>query len=1049
MKHRHILHLLLLALLLAVAPVTGAQSVILCEDFEGHDELNGFRPDGWGFDYDEFVNAGFGTSIGTEGNPILYISMGIAASGGLYARFINGGHGITMTLPTGVDWSGQMLTFQVGNRNITPPNSTLVIGTQENDTAYSTFRLLDSIALPSSETPTGWIPVAVALDSIPTGHNTLCIRWHEDNASHRQLSFSIDNLTITSLFARNMRVLGHGATSVTLDWEASAGSNVILYMYDNYNAPEPVSYTSLPAVVEGLQPGRNYTFIIRPSVDSLALACRHLADSVTIYLPDDHGSCIAYDDFYGSETQAFYGLFQNPYTDTNFIDFGKNSMYSRHTVHWDTTEYDPRTGGQLRTIPEGYSSSVRLGNWNVGREAESMLYTVTVDTLDYDLIVLHYASVLQDPNHPSIQQPHFLFELLDENYQKIDPTCGAADFVASSSLGWNSFNDLLWKDWTTVGFSVKAYQGRTIHVRLTTFDCGAGAHYGYAYFVLDCAQSTIRVSNCHGAATVTLTAPSGFNYSWYRSTDSATIISTQQSISVPIDGSLYHCRTSFVDRPECSFTVSAHAIAAHNVAAIDTAVTFDSCTMYVAFHNASSLISGTDGTYDTTAYPGNAQWDFAGGLASTASDTVIAFTQPGNYNVTLTSDYADCQDVATIEIVVPVPASTHRDTVATACDSLHWRGFSVYCIADSSHHLELTDTFHFPNPYGCDSTLTLHLDIHPSYLIHDTTLFCFVDSLSYGGTTYVADTVLPLAYSSVYGCDSIRPLLLTHRPPLPPVAMTISNIVDTFAVGHPLAGCSEMPLVAVDTSHVSAWRWSVSERLQQGESRSNSAAEWSLGAGCWTLALVRTDSIGCTDTTRIDSVAIVMPSPHASFTIAPKRIPILGATTTMQNTSAPDTCSWLWYNATDSVTSRDWSYRWPEVSAASDELVTLVATLRHDVILNDSLVTIFCTDTAVDTVHIVIPWLDFPSLVTPNGDGVNDIWGIVGLLEEGWFPQNELWIFNEWGVLVYHVRDISSPDQFWDPNERPCPDGAYFYRFAARSKYGIVRRNGVIEVLRK
>ena len=128
--------------------------------------------------------------------------------------------------------------------------------------------------------------------------------------------------------------------------------------------------------------------------------------------------------------------------------------------------------------------------------------------------------------------------------------------------------------------------------------------------------------------------------------------------------------------------------------------------------------------------------------------------------------------------------------------------------------------------------------------------------------------------------------------------------------------------------------------------------------------------------------------------------------------------------------------------------MTLVATLRHTLLLNDTLHTLFCTDTAADTVHILLPWLDFPSLVTPNGDGINDIWGIVGLLDEGWFPQNELWIFNQWGVLVYHVRDINSPDQLWDPNERPCPDGAYFYRFAARNKYGIVRRNGVIEVLR-
>ena len=61
---------------------------------------------------------------------------------------------------------------------------------------------------------------------------------------------------------------------------------------------------------------------------------------------------------------------------------------------------------------------------------------------------------------------------------------------------------------------------------------------------------------------------------------------------------------------------------------------------------------------------------------------------------------------------------------------------------------------------------------------------------------------------------------------------------------------------------------------------------------------------------------------------------------------------------------------------------------------------------------------------------------------------NELWIFNQWGVCVYHVRNITRDDQFWDPNDLPCPDGTYYYRFMAQNPYGIVRHNGIIEVLR-
>ena len=61
---------------------------------------------------------------------------------------------------------------------------------------------------------------------------------------------------------------------------------------------------------------------------------------------------------------------------------------------------------------------------------------------------------------------------------------------------------------------------------------------------------------------------------------------------------------------------------------------------------------------------------------------------------------------------------------------------------------------------------------------------------------------------------------------------------------------------------------------------------------------------------------------------------------------------------------------------------------------------------------------------------------------------NELWIYNSWGDLVFHATNIREHEQFWDPNERACPDGTYYYRFLGRSSHGVVRRNGVIEVVR-
>ena len=72
----------------------------------------------------------------------------------------------------------------------------------------------------------------------------------------------------------------------------------------------------------------------------------------------------------------------------------------------------------------------------------------------------------------------------------------------------------------------------------------------------------------------------------------------------------------------------------------------------------------------------------------------------------------------------------------------------------------------------------------------------------------------------------------------------------------------------------------------------------------------------------------------------------------------------------------------------------------------------------------------------------------MNLLEYHEYLRNELWIYDRAGSLVYHVRDIDSESQFWDPNATNSPDGTYYFRFSGQSLYGVVKPNGIIEVLR-
>jgi gliding motility-associated-like protein len=88
------------------------------------------------------------------------------------------------------------------------------------------------------------------------------------------------------------------------------------------------------------------------------------------------------------------------------------------------------------------------------------------------------------------------------------------------------------------------------------------------------------------------------------------------------------------------------------------------------------------------------------------------------------------------------------------------------------------------------------------------------------------------------------------------------------------------------------------------------------------------------------------------------------------------------------------------------------------------------TDTA--TVYVQVdcnPTVFVPEGFSPNGDGVNDVLHILGLLE---YPQNELFIFNRWGHKVFERKDYKND---WDGRseaamtigETLLPRGTYYY----------------------
>ncbi|MBP5535178.1 MAG: gliding motility-associated C-terminal domain-containing protein, partial [Bacteroidales bacterium] len=109
---------------------------------------------------------------------------------------------------------------------------------------------------------------------------------------------------------------------------------------------------------------------------------------------------------------------------------------------------------------------------------------------------------------------------------------------------------------------------------------------------------------------------------------------------------------------------------------------------------------------------------------------------------------------------------------------------------------------------------------------------------------------------------------------------------------------------------------------------------------------------------------------------------------------------------------------------------------------------IVCSDTVENTILLINDFLQFPNVITPNGDGINDRFIIRNLVEGIGYPYNSLAIYDRWGKRVYYKENIASEEDFWDPGKDNMPAGTYFFRFAGKGYLGNIQRTGSVEVLK-
>ena len=113
--------------------------------------------------------------------------------------------------------------------------------------------------------------------------------------------------------------------------------------------------------------------------------------------------------------------------------------------------------------------------------------------------------------------------------------------------------------------------------------------------------------------------------------------------------------------------------------------------------------------------------------------------------------------------------------------------------------------------------------------------------------------------------------------------------------------------------------------------------------------------------------------------------------------------------------------------------------------------------------HTVVVEQDlvFPNVITPNGDGLNDVFAIQNLNtninpeDPDEYRHNDLFIYDRWGKKVYeaHNYDTFSRDGVITPGTQAfdgshLPDGVYYFSFYYKGKVKTVQYNGTLTIIR-
>ena len=629
----------------------------------------------------------------------------------------------------------------------------------------------------------------------------LAFVWTNGSAQPQQPGAMVDNIEISDSqpcdAPTGLTVTPNG-TTVSLAWNGNyAEYEVSAYSYET-------GTWAGPKLVQGNQ--TNFTnlpigqtdFIVRAKCSDEEYSLKTIVSKL-IYYPDQ--LCVDYLNLDNATCYVNNSRPDNSRTFNDFrqvapVDYGPSNKHSRHVVHFDRTETEPRTGGMAKTIPDGELASVRLGNWDNDDQAERIEFSFPIDTIKYPVLLLKYMPILEAPGHSDDENPRFKMDILVDNVTIGD--CGQADFNANNVLngsqlkpeaaaqGWHitpssiadaNGADVVWKEWTTVGVNLRKYAGRgsKITARLTTHDCTMVQHCGYAYFTLGCSNGKLKGMKC-GVINETFTAPDGFDYSWayaynerFRNPDGTMpeeyVLGHDQNYTAgPHDDSLYVVDCMFVQDHTCLFSLYASTLATNPISKMNEPQIVKNCRenkYTITFDASPSWVQEIDHVKGDTLVSQNYhiesyEWTVQGLEGAWSDEVTPTFTFPstgGDYMISLRTTCGTCDSVLVYNLHLDPLGPTTETRTITLCDDARKTGFVWNERTDTLYRTYgLVDSVVLFSPTtSCDSIIRLNL-VEPVRIYLDTMVL--TDSLPYRfqGREYYETTIDTIPFPST--CDS-------------------------------------------------------------------------------------------------------------------------------------------------------------------------------------------------------------------------------------------------------------------------------------------------------